>query len=904
MNTLLTTKLYFPPVHPNLVPRPRLVQRLGEGLRGPLTLIAAPAGYGKTTLMSAWRASSGRNWLVAWLSLDAGDNDPARFWSYLVSALDSLRPGLMEKVHPILEVPPSPPTEVLLTVLLNNLSTIQNDFMLAIDDVHVIDTSEIYQGLDFMLEHMPPQMHLVLLTRTDPPLALSRLRVRGQIIEIRARDLSFTSEESAVFLNDVMKLELSIGEITTLERRTEGWIAGLQLAALSMQGRDDMDGFIAAFTGGHHYIVDYLIEEVLNRQPEPVRDFLLQTSILDRMTSSLCETLTGQNAGQATLEQLEQKNLFLTSLDDERGWYRYHHLFADVLRIRLQQVHPGISQKLHRRAAAWLEENHIFDQAIDHYQAAGDFPRAAALLKQGMAQIFPGQNLFQIHLCQTMLRWLEAFPEESFDANPNLHIIYARCLWFLGRRTAMEPHYQNAQLIYERLVSDGKITPDDPEFRELPFEILAGRSMSAIYAGNHALAIELAEKALAISLPDNLAAHADVYVSLYLAYRELGFIDKAIVVCNRAISTSRMINYHTGVLDGLNGLGFMLQIQGKLQDSERTFHRALEYATEYHLMWMNHIPVTYFRLSDLQLCWNNLRRAEDYLNKGLELCEQFDHEVIGIFGKIFQSKLQLAQGKKREALETIQGVEKEAHREQISTFDTEIESYRARIQASIGNCSDLAAWVEKIDLSVDEQLGIWQGIRAIQAARVLVALGRIQEALELLVRLETTAIASGSLTCQIEALAVQAVVWHKKGEMTKSQDVLKNALALAASEGYVQVFLNEGAPMAELLRLSSTGLKDAQLASYIDRLLEAFASAPFESDRERLLDQRPGGQLSDREIEILLLVAAGKSNQEIADELVIALGTVKRHVFNIFNKLDVRNRTECVAQARALHLLE
>ncbi|HET7091287.1 MAG TPA: hypothetical protein VFL17_21845, partial [Anaerolineae bacterium] len=381
----LATKLYIPRARPHLVPRPRLIRRLVDGLARPLVLISAPAGFGKTTLMSEWRASeAGRDFPLAWLSLDDDDNDLTRFLAYFVAALRALMPGFGDTALALLQSPQPPLPKAVLTGLINDLSDFDAPFALVLDDYHVITAQPIHGALTFLLDHLPPHIHLVLLTRADPPLPLPRLRARNQLTGIRAADLRFTVDETADFLNRVMALNLSAGDIAALEQRTEGWIAGLQLAALSMQGHDaqGLSDFITAFTGGHHYIADYLAEEVLNRQSDAVRSFLLKTSILDRLTASLCNALTERVDGQTTLEALEQANLFVTPLDDDRGWYRYHHLFADVLRSRLRQAYPDQLPELHRRAAEWYELNGLAYEAIQHLLASSAFQDMARLVEQ------------------------------------------------------------------------------------------------------------------------------------------------------------------------------------------------------------------------------------------------------------------------------------------------------------------------------------------------------------------------------------------------------------------------------------------------------------------------------------------------------------------------------------------
>src|SRR5438874_750288 len=435
---ILATKLYLPRLRPNVVSRPRLLERLNEGLHRKLTLIAAPAGFGKTTLVSAWVAGCDRQ--VAWLSLDKGENDPARFLAYLIAALQTIAATIGDGVLGVLQSPQPPPTEAILTALLNEITTLPDNFVLVLDDYHVIDAKAVDQALTYLVEHLPPQMHLVIATREDPQLPLARLRSRGHLIELRAADLRFTPSEAVEFLNQVMGLSLSAEDIAALEDRTEGWIAGLQLAALSMQGHQDVPGFIRAFAGDHRYIVDYLVAEVLERQPAPVRSFLLQTSILDRLSGSLCDAVTGQEEGSERLEALERGNFFVVPLDDKRHWYRYHHLFAEVLSVHLMAEQPDQVATLHRRASAWYERHGSAVDAIRHALAAADFARAADLVELGVPAMARNRQE------ATLLGWLKVLPDEVLRCRPVLSVAYARVSLASGEeREGVEERLRDAE---------------------------------------------------------------------------------------------------------------------------------------------------------------------------------------------------------------------------------------------------------------------------------------------------------------------------------------------------------------------------------------------------------------------------------------------------------------------------
>ena len=484
---LLLTKLYVPPSRSNIVLRPRLLERLNEGLMRKLTLISASAGFGKTTLVSEWVAGCGRP--VAWLSLDEGDNDPTRFLTYLVAALQTIAANIGAGVSAVLESPQPPPSESILTTLLNDIATISDSFIFVLDDYHVIDSKPVDEALTFLLEHLPRQMHLVIATREDPSLPLARLRVRGQLTELRATDLRFAPAEAAAFLNQMMGLNLSAEDVAALEARTEGWIAGLQLAALSMQGRSDTAGFIQAFTGSHHFVLDYLVEEVLQQQSESVRTFLLQTSILDRMCGSLCGAVTAQEGSKGMLESLQRDNLFVVPLDDQRQWYRYHHLFADVLQAHLIEAQPEQVSRLHQRASVWYELNGDPAESIRHALAAEDFARAATLIELAEPEIRRSRQGGTV----TELGWLKALPDELVRFRPVLSVAYAYALFGSGELGGVEPRLRDAERWLDTPAemrarpespATGMVVVDEEEFRRLPGMIALLRAAQALARGD------------------------------------------------------------------------------------------------------------------------------------------------------------------------------------------------------------------------------------------------------------------------------------------------------------------------------------------------------------------------------------------------------------------------------------
>ncbi len=609
---ILTTKLYIPPPPPtsSLIPRPRLIERLNDGLRRKLTLISAPAGFGKTTLVSEWVAGCERP--VAWLSVDERDNDPARFLTYLIAALQRIDNTIGQPEQGMLVSPQPPSPEIVMTSLINEISAMPNEFVLVLDDYHLIESSPVDQALTFLLEHLPPRIHLVIATREDPPLPLARLRARGQLTELRVTDLRFTPSEAARFLNQVMGLNLSAEEIAVLETRTEGWIAGLQLEAISMQGHRDVASFIQSFTGSHHFVLDYLVEEVLHQQPESVQTFLQRTSILDRLCGPLCDAvlLDPSASGQLTLEYLEQANLFIVPLDNERRWYRYHHLFAGFLRQRLHQSFAPFTRdedrdvaELHRRASLWYEENGLEIEAFHHAAAANDVERAARLIEgKGMPLHFRGAVV-------PVLNWLESLPTTVLDARPSLWVMYASALSMTGQLSGVEPKLQAAEAALKSAEPDGKT-------RNLVGHIAAIRALLAATEYQIETIIAQSRRALEYLHPDNLAVRTATIWKMGIAYHLQGERVAASQAYTEAISISQASGNFIINISATTGLGNIQESENQLYLAAETYRRVLS------LVGDPPQPIAseaYLGLARIFYQWNDLDAAQQHGQQSIQL---------------------------------------------------------------------------------------------------------------------------------------------------------------------------------------------------------------------------------------------------------------------------------------------
>lgn len=934
---ILTTKLYLPPPRAEVIPRPHLIEQLNEGLSRKLTLISAPAGFGKTTLVSEWVAACARP--TAWLSLDEGDGDLTRFLTYLVAALQAIDVAdegaagdgeIGAEVLGMLHAPQPAATEAILTTLLNEIAAIPNDFALVLDDYHVIEAHAVDQALAFLLEHLPRQMHLVITTREDPQFPLARLRARRQLTEVRATDLRFSLAETAGFLNQVMGLTLTPAEIAALETRTEGWIAGLQLAALSMQGQADVAGFIEAFAGDHRYIVDYLVEEVLLRQPEAVRDFLLHTAILNRLSGPLCDAVTAQAGGTGRLEALERGNLFVVPLDNKRQWYRYHHLFADVLYAHLIAEQPAHVPTLHQRASAWYERNGALADAVRHALAAEDYARAAGLVELA----WPAMD--GSYQTATWLGWVKALPDELLHARPVLCVAYAWAFLNGGELEAADVRlrdaeqwldastgliaYPEAQAAEAQTSADESsamrgpkmIVVDKEQLRTLPASIASARAYLTQASGDFSGSILYGQRALDFLPAEEYHRRGVAGALLGLAYWTNGDLDAAERIFAEGLANLRRTGNLLFALRGTYSLADIRLAQGHLRAAIQTYEEALQLAAAQDEQVLRGTADLCVRLSELYREQGNEEAATAHLRKGEELGKHDASAYWPYRLALAQARIKQAQGDLDGALEYLDEAERQYVRSPVPEMHP-ITALRARVWISQGKLADAQRWIDAQGLAVDDELNYLREFEYMTLARIRIAHYQhhrdedaLAEAMALLARLLHAAEAGARMGSVLDILIQQALAHEAQGNLTAAHAPLARALTLAEPEGYVRLFVDEGAPMARLL---SAAAKQGLMPHYTDKLLAVFspeASPQSSSSPPPLIPsvQQPLVEpLSERELEVLQLVAQGLSNREISERLYLALSSVKGHNRNIFGKLQVQRRTEAVARARALNLL-
>ena len=865
---LLSTKFSIPPLRSGLVPRPRLVERMETNLlqngifERRLTLISAPAGYGKTTLAIEGLRSLTQGVRLAWLSLDETDNDPRRFITYLIATLQQVSESIGQAASAILQSPQPPPDELMLTTLVNEIAAISQPLILVLDDYHVIHTPPIHQQLTFLLDHQPANLHLVITTREDPLLPVSRLRVRGQVVEIRQDDLRFTETETAEFLKSIMGLDVSPDEISALERRTEGWIAGLQLAAISMRGRSDLAGFIQTFTGSSRFVLDYLIEEVFERQTPTVKDFLLKTSILERLAGPLCEAVADRTDSQGMLETLEQANLFIVPLDQSRGWYRYHRLFAELLRHRLR-VSNLVENELHQRASLWFESNNFPPEAIEHSLAAQDWARAADLITANSTILLKRGEV------TTVIHWFQKLPEEMLLSDPKLCFEYC---WPLLLAT----QYDLAAPLLERVEQAAK---DIPEFLG---EVFAAQAYLARGQGAPERMVERSQRALELLPKSSVNSRGIVALNLGLAYWHMGQMQAAEEVLAEALEAGRATGNHYAMLTALIFQGRVLAVRGQLRQAAEYFERAIQQGNE--------IPINalaYMDLATLHYEWNALEASDGYLQKAIALCQRSQNYEFLVGSWMIQSRLRVAQGDLAGAENALEQARELIRSGQIPAPMAErVDVAQARLLLEKGK--PIGVLEQKLTEKVDchpfyRFLGVTKA-QTLPDTHARAYLGGLSQAAQ-------------ANEWGYGLVAVRALQTVLAETQDAALEFLAWALKLAEGEGFIRSFVEAGEKLIPLLR---EAVQRGIMPDYARRILDVMTgkAETTGAGMGSLVES-----LSEREIEVLRLVTAGMSNREIAGQLFISPGTAKTHIHNLCGKLGVRNRTEAAMKAKELGLV-
>ena len=897
---LLQTKLHIPPLRPELVSRPRLIERLNAGLQAwggaprALTLISAPAGFGKTTLLGEWaqQVSAGSGAAiapqpVAWLSLDESDDDETRFWTYLIAALQVAQSDLGQDALRLLQAPQRPATQVILTGLINQVAALPHGAILVLDDYHVISDPAIHEGLAFLLEHLPPQLHVAISTRADPPLPIHRLRARSRLTELRIADLRFTADEGAAFLNTTMGLGLAAEDVAMLEARTEGWPVGLQLAALSLRDRTDAHEFITTFSGGHHYILEYLVQEVVHRQPAEVQRFLMQTSILHRLCGPLCNAVTGEGHGEDTLAYLRQHNLFILPLDDEHHWYRYHHLFVDLLgNLRRQEWPPELVQNLHRRASEWYARHGLIAEAVHHALAAQDFERTARMIEaNSLAMVTRGE-------LTTLLRWIDALPEEVARSRPWLCVHQAWPLTLAGRADAAEPLLRQI----EAQVSSQASSPEDAEVLG---NAAAMRAMLASMRGDMSRAVELARQADELLPADNLIPRHVIPFVLFGAHLADGALSEASQALTRELEIGLSAGNVWTIVRTLSDLADLELIQGHLGRAAGLCHKALQEAEQRGARQYGTVGYALVKLGEIYHARNDLPAALEHVSEGVTLMQGWQQPYEMVSGYTTLAAVRQAQGDVQGARDALQSAEAiQSQQPNYPKLNSLVRICRVGLgltQEGPDNASRLAAEARLGDSGTI----IEREQEQVLMARILVAQETWDEALPLLARLAERAESGGRFGRLIQILTLQAVTRNALGDTAGALAAFRQALALGEPEGYVRVFVELGPPAVALLQQVITRGNGSQ---YAEALL---ATIRPEDEITRAPSVPPTliEPLTGRELEVLHLLGQGCSNREIAKALVITLNGVKKHTGNIYGKLGVHSRTQAVVRAQELGLL-
>ncbi|WP_307609937.1 LuxR C-terminal-related transcriptional regulator [Pseudarthrobacter sp. W1I19] len=912
LTPVLATKLFVPAPRPQITSRPRLFKRLTDDLSASrkLSLVCAPAGFGKSTLLSEWITQRRRQHpdvCIAWLSLDAHDNDPSRFLAYVVAALQGVDPEIGAEITGLRHSGQVLAVEPALTSLINDIARSGKEFILVLDDYHVIEERQVHEALAFLLDHLPPQLHLVIATRSDPPLSLARLRSRGELTEFRAADLRFTFDEAADFLNQVMNLGLSVDDIAALETRTEGWIAGLQLAGVSLREHGDVSGFIKAFTGSHRFVIDYLVEEVLQRQSAEVRNFLLTTALLDHMTGGLCEALTGVGGGQGMLEALERDNLFVMPLDDRRQWYRYHHLFAEVLRGRALQELPGRMPELHRLASEWYEQNDLTEDAVHHALAAEDFERAADLIEA----VLP--TLRRTRQDGMMLAWLTALPDEVVRTRPLLSVFYAWRMLVSGDLDTVEPWLRAAEQGLEAATADSEVPANSAsasgrgqELRMLPSTIAMYRASLAQARGDVSATARHARQAFELARPEDHFARGAAAAFLGLASWAQGDVETAVGTFSDAVASLHEAGNLTDELSSTILLADMQVALGQLQEARKLYERALGYAAAQGEPAPRATAELHVGYSELCREFGDLESAVRHLQTSKELGRQVtpltEHSYRWF---VAMAGVRESEGDMAGAIESLD----QAQLLYLRGFFPEVRpipALKARMAVRQGRLSEGWEWARSRDLLPVGELSYLREFEHLTLARLLISQFRvlpaektIQEAADLLMRLLEAAEAAGRKGSIYEVLVLQALALEAQGQRALALVPLERALVEAGPEGYVRLFLDEGPPLAPLLAEAAGKGPALPHTALLLQSLEPGKS-------QTVIRRTPTPQLEDlskRELEVLRLLGTSLSGPEIARQLFVSVNTLRTHTKRIFTKLEVNNRREAVRHGKEQGLL-
>lgn len=915
---LLATKFFIPSPSHTMIPRHQLTELLAMSLKFPLTLVSAPAGFGKTTLLATWaKLLPSEQSRAAWVSLDEGDNEPALFWRYVLTALDNQRPGLCTQLLTYLQAQQAPPLRSILQALINRLAQQPEQLLLILDDYHLITEQAVHTSLTYLVEHLPSQLHLILTTRADPPLPISLLRARGQLLEIRTDELRCTPDEVMVFLKKTMSIQLSHDMAEEVADRTEGWLAGVQLLGLSLQGNADPGNALEEASGSQRYIFDYLIEEVFQRQSAPVQTFLLQTSILKSLSAPLCDAVLEQDGSQQLLEQLERANLFIVSLDAQRRWFRYHALFAEALRRRLEQTQPALLPVLHLRASRWFAQQGRLNEAISHAMAAQEWQWTADLIELVYPLVWGNSEHAMFR------RWLEQLPAEVLRSRPHLCLASAKTLFMVAPYATSERWLQDAEKAlrskapdpgHETAKAGASSFPEQREWDNLLGEIAAQRAIiTGYYLGEGDATLAFCQEALAHLSKENLLARAEVAYAQSLAYHSSGDIVAAIQSAREATALAQAAGDISSTIIYMCRTAYSLFLQGKL-------HEVIQLARQAALLGTTPVGLPHAMMcwafifhADALLQWNRLDEALDLALQGVRLSEQTETIVALYLGYTILMRVYMARGDMQAARSAFQKAE-EALNKTYSPYRRDAYLIVNWIQFWLANgeLERATDWVHEVDQHTRYSSPLANERETVARARMLLAQHEPTEALSLLEPLQSEAERQERWSHAIEISVLRTQAHALRSEDQEALNILSHAVGMAEPEGYIRIFVDEGAALAPLLARLREQRQKGGKAPYLDTLLAALASdnttrKPLAKEpgqtRRPVPEQQLVEPLSERELEVLRLVARGDTNQEIAEALVITVDTVKRHVTHIFEKMAVTNRVQAVARARTLGLL-